>query len=114
MLPVGNKPVIQYTLESLVRAGIEDILVINSRYKKILEDYYNKNYEMKQKFITADTRGLLDDVGSLLVVNGNTIYAPDAFEEMVDLHQKTRDLVWLVAKVSPENVYKSDIMKVEN
>ncbi len=47
MLPVGDKPIIQYTVEGLVDAGITDIIMITSQQKKALEDYFDKNYELE-------------------------------------------------------------------
>ncbi len=47
MLPVGDKPIIQYTVEWLVDAGITDIVMITSQQKKALEDYFDKNYELE-------------------------------------------------------------------
>lgn len=47
MLPVGDKPVIQYAVESLVDAWIKDIIMITSQQKKALEDYFDKNYELE-------------------------------------------------------------------
>lgn len=40
LLPVGDKPVIQYIVEDLVKAGITDIIMITSAHKKALEDYF--------------------------------------------------------------------------
>ncbi|EKD24936.1 MAG: hypothetical protein ACD_80C00145G0070 [uncultured bacterium (gcode 4)] len=47
MLPVGDRPIIQYTIEWLVDAGITDIIMITSHQKKALEDYFDKNYELE-------------------------------------------------------------------
>ena len=42
MLPVVDQPVIQYVIEEAVDAGIEDILIVTSRYKKVLEDHFDR------------------------------------------------------------------------
>lgn len=47
MLPVWDKPVIQYVVEWCVNAGIQDIIMITSQQKKALEDYFDKNYELE-------------------------------------------------------------------
>lgn len=47
LLPVWNKPVIQYAVEWLSEAWIKDILMITSQWKKALEDYFDKNYELE-------------------------------------------------------------------
>jgi len=47
LLPVWNKPVIQYAVEGLAEAGIKNILMVTSQGKKALEDYFDKNYELE-------------------------------------------------------------------
>jgi len=47
LLPVGNKPVIQYAVEWLAASWIKNILMITSQWKKALEDYFDKNYELE-------------------------------------------------------------------
>ena len=47
MLPVVDRPVIQYVIEEAVEAGIEDILVITSRHKKILEDHFDRLVDLE-------------------------------------------------------------------
>lgn len=57
MLPVGDKPVIQYIVEWCVQAGINDIIMITSQQKKALEDYFDKNYELED---ALQKKGKLD------------------------------------------------------
>ncbi len=47
MLPVVDRPVIQYVIEEAVEAGIEDILVITSRHKKVMEDHFDRHPELE-------------------------------------------------------------------
>lgn len=47
LLPVGNKPIIQYAVEGLSEAGIKDLIIITSQGKRALEDYFDKNYELE-------------------------------------------------------------------
>ena len=49
MLPVVDRPVIQYVIEEAVDAGIEDILVITSRHKKVLEDHFDRLPELEDQ-----------------------------------------------------------------
>ncbi|HID06075.1 MAG TPA: hypothetical protein EYP10_02895 [Armatimonadetes bacterium] len=44
MLPVGRKPVIQYVVEELARAGISDILIVTGRYKNTMEAYFDDHF----------------------------------------------------------------------
>lgn len=47
MIPVGDKPVVQYAVEGLVNVGIKDVIMITSQQKKSLEDYFDKNVELE-------------------------------------------------------------------
>lgn len=48
MLPVGTKPTIQYTIDGLVDAGINDIVVVTAHGKNAIEDYFDKHHELEQ------------------------------------------------------------------
>ena len=47
MLPIVDKPAIQYVVEEAVRAGIEDILIVTGRSKRSLEDHFDRNFELE-------------------------------------------------------------------
>jgi UTP--glucose-1-phosphate uridylyltransferase len=47
MLPIVDKPAIQYVVEEAVRAGIDDILIITGRGKRTLEDHFDRNFELE-------------------------------------------------------------------
>ena len=47
MLPVVDKPAIQYVVEEAVAAGLEDILFITGRSKRPLEDHFDRNMELE-------------------------------------------------------------------
>lgn len=49
MLPIVDKPAIQYIVEEAVRAGIEEILIITGRNKAIMEDHFDHAYELEAK-----------------------------------------------------------------
>lgn len=48
MLPVVDKPAIQYVVEEAVAAGLSDILMITGRGKRALEDHFDRNYELEE------------------------------------------------------------------
>jgi len=63
MLPVVDKPAIQYVVEEAVRAGIDDVLVITGRNKPSLEDHFDRAYELEDKLEGDEgKRDLLDRV----------------------------------------------------
>lgn len=47
MLPVVDKPAIQYVVEEAVSAGMSDILMVTGRNKRPLEDHFDRNYELE-------------------------------------------------------------------
>lgn len=48
MLPIVDKPTIQYVIEEAVEAGIEDILIITGRNKQAIEDHFDRSIELEQ------------------------------------------------------------------
>jgi UTP--glucose-1-phosphate uridylyltransferase len=53
MLPLVDKPAIQYVVEEAVRAGITDILIVTGRGKRTLEDHFDRSYELEGSLETA-------------------------------------------------------------
>ncbi|HEX9823602.1 MAG TPA: sugar phosphate nucleotidyltransferase, partial [Actinomycetota bacterium] len=47
MLPVVDKPAIQYVVEEAVGSGVEDILIITGRGKRTLEDHFDRSFELE-------------------------------------------------------------------
>ncbi|MCJ2512774.1 MAG: NTP transferase domain-containing protein, partial [Candidatus Thermoplasmatota archaeon] len=62
MLPIVDKPAIQYVVEEAVQSGIEDILIITGRGKRAIEDHFDRNVELEAHL---ERRG---DAGALRVV----------------------------------------------
>ncbi|KAF4408894.1 MULTISPECIES: UTP--glucose-1-phosphate uridylyltransferase GalU [Streptomyces] len=48
MLPVVDKPAIQYVVEEAVTAGLSDVLMVTGRNKRPLEDHFDRNYELEE------------------------------------------------------------------
>ena len=48
MLPVVDKPAIQYVVEEAVAAGLDDVLLITGRSKRSIEDHFDRNYELEE------------------------------------------------------------------
>jgi UTP--glucose-1-phosphate uridylyltransferase len=48
MLPIVDKPTIQYIVEEAVNAGIEDIIIVTGRSKRSIEDHFDKSYELEK------------------------------------------------------------------
>jgi UTP--glucose-1-phosphate uridylyltransferase len=62
MMPVLDKPTIQYVVEEAVRAGLDDILIITGRGKESLERHFDKSYELEQQLEADDKDDRLDRV----------------------------------------------------
>jgi len=53
MLPIVDKPAIQYVVEDAVKAGLHDILIITGRGKRTLEDHFDRSYELEHRLEEA-------------------------------------------------------------
>ena len=62
MLPVVDKPAIQYVVEEAVDAGIDDILVVTGRDKATMEDHFDRSYELEQQLERTGKSELLEQV----------------------------------------------------
>jgi len=62
MLPVVDKPAIQYVVEEAVRAGLDDILIITGRSKRGLEDHFDRSPELEAELIGRGNLDALDQV----------------------------------------------------
>ena len=72
MLPIVDKPTIQYIIEEAVASGIEEILIITGRNKKCIEDHFDKSIELEMELEKAHKDDLLEMVRSI--------------SDMVDIH----------------------------
>ena len=62
MLPVVDKPSIQYVVEEAVRAGLTDILIITGRGKRAIEDHFDRNFELEYYLEQKGSDELLKEV----------------------------------------------------
>lgn len=65
MLPVVDRPGIQYVVEEAVRAGLEDILVITSRGKTTLEDHFDRSIELEAHLEKTGKTEYLEEVRAI-------------------------------------------------
>ena len=72
MLPIVDKPTIQYIIEEAVASGIEEILIITGRNKKSIEDHFDKSVELEMELEKAGKQEMLDLVKGI--------------SDMVDIH----------------------------
>ena len=62
MLPIVDKPTIQYIIEEAVASGIEEILIITGRNKKSIEDHFDKSVELEIELEKAGKKKCLEMV----------------------------------------------------
>ena len=72
MLPIVDKPTIQYIIEEAVASGIEEILIITGRNKKSIEDHFDKSVELEMELEKAGKQEMLEMVRGI--------------SDMVDIH----------------------------
>ena len=65
MLPIVDKPVIQYIIEEAIASGIEEILIITGRNKKSIEDHFDKSIELELELKQKGKLDLLETVRSI-------------------------------------------------
>ncbi len=78
MLPIVDKPLIQYAVEEAVDAGMTDIIFISSRTKRTVEDHFDKAYELETELETRGKDKVLDLVQSIRPSGVNFIYIRQA------------------------------------
>lgn len=62
MLPIVDKPAIQYIVEEVVKSGITDILIITSRGKTPIEDHFDRHSELEKKLLCSGKQDFYDEV----------------------------------------------------
>lgn len=62
MLPIYDKPAIQYVIEEAVASGIDDILIITGRNKRSIEDHFDKSYELEYSLQKAGKDRVLNEI----------------------------------------------------
>ena len=65
MLPIVNKPLIQYGVEEAIDAGLTDIGFIFGRGKRAIEDHFDISYELEHQ-ISGTSKCLLDDIRAVI------------------------------------------------
>lgn len=74
MLPIVDKPLIQYAVEEAVAAGITDMIFITGRNKRAIEDHFDKAYELESELAAAEKRALLALVQGVIPKHINCIF----------------------------------------
>lgn len=62
MLPIVDKPTIQYIVEEAVESGIEDIIIVTGKGKRAIEDHFDNSFELEQNLLEKQKFELLSEV----------------------------------------------------
>ncbi len=74
MLPVVDKPLIQYAVEEAIAAGITEMIFVTGRSKRAIEDHFDKAYELEAELEAKNKQALLDVVRSIKPANVECFY----------------------------------------
>jgi len=74
MLPIVDKPLIQYAVEEAAAAGITDMIFITGRHKRAIEDHFDTAYEIESDLQAKGKRALLEVVQGVLPAGCRCIY----------------------------------------
>ncbi len=74
MMPIVDKPLIQYAVEEAVAAGIDEMIFITGRTKRSIEDHFDKAYELENELALKHKTALLEEVRNLLPKSVKCIY----------------------------------------
>ncbi|MBB1315534.1 UTP--glucose-1-phosphate uridylyltransferase GalU [Aliivibrio sp. SR45-2] len=66
MMPIVNKPLIEYGVEEAINAGMDGICIVTGRGKHSLMDHFDKNYELEHQISGTNKEELLEDVRELI------------------------------------------------
>ncbi len=78
MLPIVDKPLIQYAVEEAIDAGITELVFITGRNKRSIEDHFDKAYELETELELKNKTRLLEIVQNILPANVNCVYIRQA------------------------------------
>jgi UTP--glucose-1-phosphate uridylyltransferase len=65
MLPIVDKPTIQYIVEEAIASGIEDIIIVSGRGKRAIEDHFDKSYELEETLAKKEKWKQLEEVQNI-------------------------------------------------
>lgn len=74
MMPIVDKPLIQYAVEEAIAAGINDMVFITGRNKRAIEDHFDKAYEVEAELAARGKTELLDLIQGVIPKSVKCIY----------------------------------------
>ena len=74
MLPIIDRPLIEYAVEEAVNAGIDEIIFITSHTKRAIEDHFDQNFELEEKLLNAGKKEYLEKINRDIFSNVKFTY----------------------------------------
>ena len=74
MLPIVDKPLIQYAVEEAMQSGITELIFVTGRNKRSIEDHFDKNVELEASLIASNKNLLLEFIRSIIPSHVKCIY----------------------------------------
>ncbi|HKN77561.1 MAG TPA: sugar phosphate nucleotidyltransferase, partial [Lysobacter sp.] len=78
MLPIIDKPLIQYAVDEAIEAGCDTLVFVTNRYKHAVADYFDKAYELEQKLERAGKQEQLELVRNVLPAHVRAVFVTQA------------------------------------
>ena len=121
MLPIVDKPLIQYAVEEAVAAGCTELVFVTGRNKRSIEDHFDKAYELETELEQRHKTSLLSHVRDILppdvtfavILADGLIDAPQgAIAQMAEVYRQTGNSVLGVETVAPSQTGSYGIVEV--
>lgn len=74
MLPIVDKPLIQYAVEEAIEAGIEELIFVTSSSKRAIEDHFDRNFELEFALKEKNKLDALDEIRNMVPNHVNIAY----------------------------------------
>ena len=78
MLPIIDKPLIQYAVDEAIEAGCDTLIFVTNRYKHAVADYFDKAYELEQKLERAGKHEQLEQIRHVLPEGVRAVFVTQA------------------------------------
>lgn len=134
MLPIVNKPLIQYGVEEAIEAGLNQVGFISGRGKRAIEDHFDISYELEHQISGSSKEGLLEEIRDIIdkctfsytrqvemkglghaILTGENLIGDEAFAVLLadDLCVNPDDIGVLAQMVALYNRFKCPIVAIE-
>jgi UTP--glucose-1-phosphate uridylyltransferase len=77
LLPILDRPTIQYVVEEAAAGGVEDVLLVTSRDKRAVEDHFDRNKELEDRLKASGKEALLASLTKIANVKVHSVRQPD-------------------------------------